>query len=196
MADQQAYGGGVENQGVIEGLGGPETDQAMTRSEERLVIGTTRRPVEVVRVSKRIVTEQRTITVAVRHEELVVERFPVTGDPATGATVPPMSGPAPTEDRVLVLSREEPVVTMRTVPVERVTVGVTRIAEQRTVNETVRKERIDVERLPAEGAGAPPSPTPGAPPAPGGPPVPGAPPVGAPPAVATPTEDPGGAARF
>ncbi|WP_286966834.1 MULTISPECIES: DUF2382 domain-containing protein [Arsenicicoccus] len=62
-----------------EGLGRQESDRqdalaTVTRSEEELFVTT--RPVESgrVRVSKRVVTEERTITV--RREELVVEELP------------------------------------------------------------------------------------------------------------------------
>jgi uncharacterized protein (TIGR02271 family) len=53
-------------------------DDAMTRSEEELRVGKARRPSELVRLKKRIVTEPKQVTVPVQHEEVHVEREPVT----------------------------------------------------------------------------------------------------------------------
>ena len=45
------------------------------RSEERLVAGVERHVTGSVRIGKRIVTEERTVTVTVRREELYVENL-------------------------------------------------------------------------------------------------------------------------
>jgi sporulation protein YlmC with PRC-barrel domain len=49
---------------------GPNTDDAMTRSEERLNVGTQNVQAGSARLRKHIVTEQQTVTVPVQHEEL------------------------------------------------------------------------------------------------------------------------------
>ncbi|MHA7264351.1 YsnF/AvaK domain-containing protein [Arthrobacter sp. TMN-37] len=54
-----------------------ESDHVMIRSEEQLRAGTEIRETERVRLVKRIVTEEVTITVPVRREELHIERIPV-----------------------------------------------------------------------------------------------------------------------
>jgi uncharacterized protein (TIGR02271 family) len=119
--------------------------------EERLVPTVVRRPYRRVRIAKRVVTEQQTITVDVRREELVVEDLGVEGVAATEA---PASKPEPL---VLVLSREVPAeVVMRTEPVEVVRVHVDRTTQLGTVSAPVRHEEVDVA---AEGGAtlAPPS---------------------------------------
>lgn len=54
-------------------------DVAVTRSEERLVVRTEAVPVRRVRIRKVIVSEERTVTVTVRREELRVEEEPLDG---------------------------------------------------------------------------------------------------------------------
>lgn len=109
----------------------------MTRSEERLRITTERVPVARAVLRKVIVVEQRTITVEVAHEEVRLETVPLEqdGDAAGGAHL------ALPE---LVLHEEQLVVTKRIVPVERVRPIVVAVAEERTVSEPVRIERISV----------------------------------------------------
>ncbi|WP_230672457.1 YsnF/AvaK domain-containing protein [Rathayibacter sp. Leaf248] len=116
------------------------SDDAVTviRSEERLSATTARTATERVRIRRVVVTEERTVTVPLRREELVIEREPIDGaGPAIDA-----EPPAPI---TFVLHAEELVPTTRVVPVERVSVLVDRIVEMRTVSDSVRKERIDVQ---------------------------------------------------
>jgi len=116
------------------------SDDAVTviRSEEHLSATTVRTATERVRIRRVVVTEERTVTVPLRREELVIEREPMDGaGPAVDA-----EPPAPI---TLVLHAEELVPTTRVVPVERVSVLVDRIVEMRTVSDSVRKERVDVQ---------------------------------------------------
>ncbi len=86
---------------------GPTTDDAMTRSEERLHVGT--QPVEAgrARLRKFIVTENVTQTVPVSHEEVRIEREPITD----GNVGQAMDGPALSEEEhEIVLHAERPVV--------------------------------------------------------------------------------------
>jgi uncharacterized protein (TIGR02271 family) len=118
------------------------TDDAMTRSEEVLEVGTVWRPVERVRLRRRIVEEDVTVTVRVRREELHVEREPLSAyeDPVEG------SGLGPDGELVIVLHEERPVVGVETVPVELVRVGVDTVhVEDVLVEDELRKERIEVE---------------------------------------------------
>ena len=123
-------------------VSGPETDEAMTRSEEELRIDKIRRPSGLVRLRKSITTEQVGATVPVQREELRVEREPIT-DANAGAA---MSGPELSEEEhELTLSEEEVTVDKRVVPKERVRLDKDVVTEERSVTEDVRKEQIDVE---------------------------------------------------
>ena len=57
---------------------GPTTDDAMTRSEERLKVGTQQVETGRAKLRKYIVTENVTQTVPVSHEEVRLEREPIT----------------------------------------------------------------------------------------------------------------------
>jgi uncharacterized protein (TIGR02271 family) len=119
---------------------GPTTDDAMTRSEERLNVGTEREAAGRVRLRKYVTTEQVTQTVPVRREEVRIEREPIT-DANRGAA---MSGPGISEEEhEIVLHEERPVVEKETVPVERVRLDKETVTDEVTVDEEVRKERIE-----------------------------------------------------
>jgi uncharacterized protein (TIGR02271 family) len=121
---------------------GPTTDDAMTRSEERLQVGTQSREAGRARLRKYVVTENVTQTVPVSHEEVRVEREPITDANIGDAT----SGPAISEEEhEVVLHEERPVVAKETVPVERVRLDKETVTEQETVSEDVRKEQIDTD---------------------------------------------------
>ena len=118
------------------------TDDAMTRSEERLDVGTTSQEAGRARLRKYVVTEQETHTVPVRKEKAVLETEPITDANADEA----LSGPEISEDEHEVVLREErPVVETRTEPVERVRLGTESVTEEETVTGDVRKERIEAE---------------------------------------------------
>jgi len=121
---------------------GPSTDDAMTRSEEELRVGTTERESGRVRLQKYIVEDEVTETVPVRREEVRIEREPIT-DANRGDAV---DGPAITEEEhEVVLHEEEVVAEKRAVPKERVRLDKDVMTEEETVSETVRKEQIDVD---------------------------------------------------
>ncbi|HEX3592206.1 MAG TPA: YsnF/AvaK domain-containing protein, partial [Pseudonocardiaceae bacterium] len=119
---------------------GPNTDEAMTRSEERLHVGTESRVAGKARLRKHIVTENVSTTVPVRHEEVTVEREPITEANRADA----MSGGELTEEEHEVTLHEERVVTAKeAVPVERVRLGTETVTEHAHVDDTVRKEQIE-----------------------------------------------------
>ena len=121
---------------------GPTTDDAMTRSEERLNVGTQTREAGRARLRKYVVTENVTQTVPVSHEEVRIEREPITDANVGDAT----SGPSISEEEhEVVLHEERPVVAKETVPVERVRLDKETVTEQETVSEDVRKEQIDTD---------------------------------------------------
>ncbi len=119
---------------------GPTTDKAMTRSEERLAVGTQRVESGVARLRKYVVTENVTETVPVSREEVRVEREPITDANIGNA----MDGPAISEEEhEVVLHAERPVVAKEAVPVERVRLDVDTVTDTETVSDTVRKEQIE-----------------------------------------------------
>ncbi|ADX72305.1 conserved domain protein, TIGR02271+C111 [Pseudarthrobacter phenanthrenivorans Sphe3] len=121
---------------------GPNTDDAMTRSEEQLHVGTEREATSRARLRKYVTTENVTTTVPVQREEVRVEREPIT-DANRGAA---MSGPAISEEEhEVTLHEERPVVEKEAVPVERVRLDKDVVQDDVTVNEEVRKEHIDAD---------------------------------------------------
>ena len=121
---------------------GPDTDSAMTRSEEQLHVGTETRETGRARLRKYVVTEDVTTTVPVSHEEVRLEREPVTAANRDEALT---GGDITEEEHEVVLTEERPVVTKETVPVERVRVDKDTVTEQQQVDETVRKEEIELD---------------------------------------------------
>ena len=123
-------------------VSGPETDNAMTRSEEELRIGKVRRPSGLVRLRKRIVQEQVSTTVPVERQEVRIEREAITDANIGNA----MDGPALSEEEhELTLTEEQVVVDKEVVPKERIRLDTETIVEERQVNETVAREEITVE---------------------------------------------------
>ena len=121
---------------------GPTTDDAMTRSEEELRVGTETRERGRARLRKYVTTEQQTVTVPVQREEVRVEREPITDANLDDAT----RGPAISEEEHEVTLREEEVVVdKRAVPKERVRLDTETVTEERQVSEEVRKEQIQVD---------------------------------------------------
>ncbi len=121
---------------------GPTTDDAMTRSEERLRAGTEQVEAGRARLRKYVVTEQQQVTVPVTREEVRVEREPIT----EGNYDKAMSGPELSEEEhEVVLTEERPVVATEAVPVERVRLSKEQVTEQQTVTADVRKEVIDTD---------------------------------------------------
>jgi uncharacterized protein (TIGR02271 family) len=121
---------------------GPTTDEAMTRSEEELRVGTESRERGRARLRKVVVTENVTKTVPVTREEVRVEREPITDANAGQAH----DGPAISEEEhEVVLHEERPVVSKEAVPKERVRLSTDTVTEEETVSDEVRKEEIRAE---------------------------------------------------
>jgi uncharacterized protein (TIGR02271 family) len=117
-------------------------DDAMTRSEERLKVGTEDVETGRVRLVKHVVTEEQQVSVPVSHEEVRVEREPITEDNRDRALQGPEISAAEHEVSV---HAQRPVVEKETVPVERVRLNKDTVTEQQTVSGEVRKEQIEVE---------------------------------------------------
>jgi len=134
---QQATGRGAGHD-----TSGPNTDDAMTRSEEQLHVGTQQVETGKARLRKHIVSEQVQTTVPVSSERATIEREPITegnrGEALTG-------GDLTEEEHEVTLHEDEVVVDKQAVPKERVRMDKDVTTEQREVTEQVRKEQIETE---------------------------------------------------
>lgn len=110
----------------------------LVRSEEQLHVGTEQVVAGYARLKKFTVTETKTITVEVTHEEVRLVQTADAGRQGAAGSPASVDGA-----RWMVLSREELVVSKRVVPVERVRLEVYPVTEQQQVTEQVRKEQID-----------------------------------------------------
>lgn len=123
-------------------VSGPTTDNAMTRSEEEVRVGTARRERGRARLRKYVVTEEVQQTVPVRREEARIEREPITDANVDRA----LDGPEISdEEHEVVLHEEQPVVEKRTVPKERVRLSKDQQTGEEHISEEVRKERVEAE---------------------------------------------------
>jgi uncharacterized protein (TIGR02271 family) len=121
---------------------GRTTDDAMTRSEEELRVGTRQREAGRARLRKYVVTEMVTKTVPVSREEVRIEREPITDANRDQAT----DGPdISEEEHEVTLHEDEVVVDKQAVPKERVRMDTETVTDDREVTEEVRKEQIEAE---------------------------------------------------
>ncbi|MFF0523056.1 DUF2382 domain-containing protein [Actinomadura nitritigenes] len=118
--------------------GAPMTE--ITRSEERLRIDTERHESGRVHVRKWVETEMVERTVPVSHEEIKIDREPITdGRPGVQVTITE-------DDQEIILYEERPVVAKETVPVERLRIRTEQVQDEQTVRGELRKERVEVTR--------------------------------------------------
>lgn len=135
--DQDAHGQRVPTE--AHGTAEVTTDEAMTRSEEQLKVGTEKVVTGKARLRKFIVTEQQNVTVPVRREEVTLEREPITdGNVGDAIDGPELSE----EEHEMTLHEEQVVVDKNVVPVERVTMAKNIVSQDQEVTEDVRKEQI------------------------------------------------------
>ena len=125
----------------IEGEG--RSDAEVVLHAERAEYGVLRRPYRRVRVRKVVVIEEVTLTVAVRHEELVIEEYDIDGDTAASG----QEDTGPEAALQFVLHREEPQVQTVARPVELVRVSKERIAGEQRVDLQLREEHVEVDRI-------------------------------------------------
>ena len=138
----------IDTYGAGHDTSGPNTDDAMTRSEERLHAGTENVTTGKARLRKWVETEQQEVSVPVKKEKARLVSEPVTDANAGQA----MSGPdISDEEHEVTLTEERPVVAKETVPVERVRLEKDVEVEQHQVTEDVRKERIDADGIDVTG---------------------------------------------
>lgn len=133
---------GNDHESVGRDISGPNTDEAMTRSEEELRVGKRTTEAGRARLRKYVVTEEVSTSVPVSHEEARIEREPITDANRDAAT----SGPdISEEEHEVILHAEEPVVEKNVVPKERVRLTTETVTDDAEVNETVRKEQIEAD---------------------------------------------------
>ncbi len=114
-----------------------EDELRVQRSEEELRAGTREREAGSVKVRKRVRTDRERVEVPTKHEEVSVERVPVSGE-ATEAQIG--------EDEVSVpVTEEEVVVDKRAVAKEEVRLRKDVVEGTEVVEEDVRREEVDVE---------------------------------------------------
>ena len=114
-----------------------EDELRVQRSEEELRAGTREREAGSMRVKKRVRTDRERIEVPTKHEEVSVERVPVSGE-ATDAQIG--------EDEVEVpVTEEEVVVDKSAVAKEEVRVRKDVVEDTEVVEEDVRREEVDIE---------------------------------------------------
>ena len=123
-------------------------------SAEQATVSTVSTPVEVVRISRRIVTETVQVPVQVRREELVVTRSPADRDSELSAS----TGMTATGERpalVIPLRHEVPAVGVTVVATEQVIVRVLTITTEQAVSTELQRENVEVLTGAADGPGAP-----------------------------------------
>jgi len=137
--DVRATGGTSD---MDRGNRGTSGDDAMTRSEERLDVGTERVQTGRARLRKYVVTEQQNVSVPVSREKERLEREAITDANRDDA----YSGPDIKEDEhEVTLTEERPVIEKETVPVERVRLDKDTVTDTENVTGEVRKEEIELE---------------------------------------------------
>ncbi len=131
---------GRQATGSAEATGRSASTEEVTRSEEHLRAHTEERESGRAKLRKYVVTEHEEVTVPVFHEEVRVEREPITEEerPAAGTELSD-------EEREIVLHEERPVAETETVPTERVRMTKERVGDNETVSGEVRQERVETE---------------------------------------------------
>jgi uncharacterized protein (TIGR02271 family) len=120
-------------------LGGPLVTEWLTRAEERVDVGTEMLETGRARLHRYVDTEPIEQAVHVYHEEVEIERVPLTPEEqASGA-------PLAEDQQEVILHEQRAVFRKEAVPVERVRLVVRRVEEDRTFRDEIRKERIEVE---------------------------------------------------
>ncbi|WP_067602736.1 PRC and DUF2382 domain-containing protein [Nocardiopsis listeri] len=127
-----------------ERLGGPvdpeAEDVSMIRHEEQVDIGVERRESGQARMRRYVDTERFEETVPVHHDELEVERRPIT-DPSQVTD----EGDLEEGEQSFTLYEERPVVSKKNVPVEEVHVRKRDVSHEEHVEGEVRKERFEID---------------------------------------------------
>ncbi len=109
--------------------------------EEELVAGKRQEQVGDVRLHKDVVTEQETVPVTLRREEVTVERVPMSGQASQGD----LKNAFQNEDIDVPVMGEEAIIGKQVHETEEVRLHKQGVTEQQQVSDTVRKERVTVD---------------------------------------------------
>jgi uncharacterized protein (TIGR02271 family) len=117
-----------------------EREARVTVSEEELAVGKRRVAAGEVGIEKHVETERVQQRVPVTREEVTVERRPVSAASSGAARIE--------EDEIRVpLTQEEVIVEKRVVPKEELVIKKHQVQDEKLVEETVRRERAEVNRV-------------------------------------------------
>ena len=122
-------------------------DNTLIRNEEHLNVGTERVETGEARLRKYVVTETETVEVPVSHEEVRVERTPISAEEAEAQAKSGWLDANRSEDASVTLHEERPVVNKETIPVEKVNLSTEEVSDTERVTEEVRKEQIDADGI-------------------------------------------------
>jgi len=109
--------------------------------EEELTVGKQREQIGDVHLRKDVVQEQQTVSVPLQHEEVTVERVPVSGQVDAATVRDAFQG----GDIEVPVMGEEAVVGKKVVETEEVRLHKQAVTQDQTVSDTVRKERVIVD---------------------------------------------------
>lgn len=118
-------------------------DDTIELKEERLEVAKDKVQTGEVRIGKRIVEDMKTIEVPVTHEEITIERRPVTD---SSSTVGSITEDMETEEIVIPIMEEQINVSKHAEVVEEVDIHRNKVTENKQVTDTVRKEELEVEQ--------------------------------------------------
>jgi uncharacterized protein (TIGR02271 family) len=127
----------VENEERTDRITEHDNELRVQRTEEELAVGTREREAGEVRVQKNVRTDRESVAVPTRHEEVSVERVPLSGE-ASEAEI----GDA--EVRMPV-TEEEVVVEKRPVAKEEIRIRKDVVEDVEVVEEDVRREEVDID---------------------------------------------------
>jgi uncharacterized protein (TIGR02271 family) len=114
-----------------------DNELRVQRTEEELAAGTREREAGELRVKKNVRTERESVEVPTRHEEVSVERVPLSGE-ASEAQIGEGEVNVP-------VTEEEVVVSKRPVVKEEVRIRKDVVEDTQIVEEDVRREEIEVD---------------------------------------------------
>jgi uncharacterized protein (TIGR02271 family) len=115
-----------------------EDELRVQRTEEELAAGTREREAGALNVRKRVRTDRERIEVPTRHEEVTVERVPVSEGTTTEAQIGD-------EEVTIPVTEEEVVVEKRPVAKEEVRIRKDVVEDTEVIEEDVRREEIDID---------------------------------------------------
>jgi uncharacterized protein (TIGR02271 family) len=135
-----AAGAGMANTaGMADTAGARQGEQRLTLAEEQLAVGKRQASAGEVELRKTVDTERVQEQVQLRHDEVSVERRPITDPSQVGAADNTIG-----EDEVrVVLMEEQTVVSKVMVPREEIIVRKNQVTENQTVSADLRRERLD-----------------------------------------------------